>query len=87
MGLSRAEFLRIFARAHQDRAYQVDGNAIILAQDGRRVRISLAAQAERVIASVRLPTILVEFHFAGYTRGEVEQFMKRFDLYFHRGGG
>jgi hypothetical protein len=87
MGTSHAEFLRTFARAAGDRPYIVEGNAIILTDEGRQARISLSPQRERVLASVRLPTTVVGFQFSGYTREEVERFMNRFDLHFHRGGG
>lgn len=41
----------------------------------------------RVIALVRLPRLIVSFRFAGVTETQRHAFMKRFDLYMHRGGG
>jgi hypothetical protein len=40
-----------------------------------------------VIALVRLPRLIVSFRFAGVTETQRHAFMKRFDLYMHRGGG
>jgi hypothetical protein len=86
MGITRAEFLRTFARAIEE-PYTVEGDVIILTSDGREVRIGLAPQRERALGVVRLPVTEVAFQFSGYTRVEVERFMSRLDLYFHRGGG
>jgi hypothetical protein len=36
---------------------------------------------------VSMPRLLVNFRFAGLTDEERFTFMKRFDLYMHRGGG
>ena len=41
----------------------------------------------RVIALVRMPRLLVSFRFAGLDEAQRYAFMKRFDLYMHRGGG
>lgn len=41
----------------------------------------------RVIALMRLPRLLVSFRFAGVDDARRYAFMKRFDLYTHRGGG
>ena len=41
----------------------------------------------RVIALVRMPRLLVSFRFAGLYEAQRYAFMKRFDLYMHRGGG
>jgi len=87
MGISHAEFLRTFTSAFRDRPYTRDGDALILSDEKRQARIELSPQVERVLASVRLPTTLVTFQFVGYSHHEVEAFMRRFDLYFHRGGG
>ncbi|MGH8503596.1 MAG: hypothetical protein ACREVE_14205 [Gammaproteobacteria bacterium] len=67
--------------------YTRDGDALILGDEKRQARIGLSPQGERVLASVRLPTTLVTFQFVGYSHHEVEAFMRRFDLYFQRGGG
>jgi hypothetical protein len=87
MGIGHAEFLRTLPRAVAGLPYTVEDDTVILDDGGRRLRISLSPRGERVVGSVRLPTSVVSFKFSGYTRGEVERFMNRFDLYFHRGGG
>ena len=40
-----------------------------------------------MIALVRMPRLLVNFRFAGLDEAQRYAFMKRFDLYMHRGGG
>jgi hypothetical protein len=85
MAISHTAFLRTLPRAVAGRPYTVEGDAIILVDEGRQARIALSPQHERVLGSVRLPTTLVAFQFSGYTWDEVERFMRRFDLYFHRG--
>jgi hypothetical protein len=86
MGITHAEFLRTFGCA-MEQPYTIEGNTIILDGGERQVRINLAPQRERALGSVRLPVTEVGFQFAGYTRDEVERFMTRLDVYFHRGGG
>ena len=87
MGFTRAEFLRTLPAAVGDLPFTVVGGCVKIEDGARRLQISLAEQRERVIGALRLPMLTVDFEFCGYASHEVEHFMKRFMLYFHRGGG
>lgn len=41
----------------------------------------------RVLGLVRLPRLAVSFVFNGLPEAQRQSFMRRFDLYMHRGGG
>jgi hypothetical protein len=87
MGITRTEFLRTLPAAVGDHSYTVVDNCVKIEDGPRWLQITLADQRERVIGALRLPLLTVGFEFRGYADYEVERFMKRFMLYFHRGGG
>ncbi len=71
--------------------------ANVWVRDERTLNVDLAPRATltltwrvappRVIASARIPRLLVSFRFAGADAAQRLAFMKRFDLYMQRGGG
>ena len=87
MGITRAEFLRTLPAAVGEQRFTVVDDSVRIEEGTRRLLISLENQRERVIGSLRLPILTVNFEFRGYASDEVERFMERFMLYFHRGGG
>ena len=54
---------------------------------GLQLKITWRVGAERQIALVRMPVMVVNFEFNGADASERYTFMKRFDLYMQRGGG
>lgn len=56
-------------------------------QSGASLCVSWQVLPSRVIALARIPRLQVRFVFAGLDDGQRLAFMKRFDLYMHRGGG
>jgi len=87
MGITRKEFLRSLAVALSGRPYQVERNEVIVSDAGRRIAIRLYEQQEQRIGSLRLPRMLVEFIFSGYSDSEAETLMKHIDRHLQRGGG
>lgn len=87
MGITRKEFLRNLAVALSGRPYRVELNEIIVTDAGRRIAITLCRQHEQRIGSLRLPRLLVEFIFSGYSDSEAEKLMAHIDIHFQRGGG
>ena len=49
--------------------------------------IKLQEQADRIIASLRIPHLLVTFTFENYSNEQQSKFLQQFDLSFHKGGG
>lgn len=86
-GFSHAEFFRALPAAIAHRDYAVCGNTVRLDYEQGRVAIELGPEAVRAIALLRIPTTKLTFTFCQLSEPQREQFMRRFNLYFQRGGG
>jgi hypothetical protein len=81
--ISRAEFRRTLpAAAGEDDFHEVDGRF-----EGRGWAIRLTPVTPFGVGMVRLERHRVEIEFDGLTAAEQDRFMRRFTLYFQRGGG
>ena len=87
MGITHSDFFRTLPAALPATPYTVQGSDVIITEDTRRLVISLSPEGRRRIAALFLPMTQVRFSFSGYSQGEIEEFMGRFDRAFHRGGG
>ncbi|MEQ8663575.1 MAG: hypothetical protein RLW62_22385 [Gammaproteobacteria bacterium] len=88
MGISHADFRRIFPRLLDDAAASVDGTGAHASwPDGRLLTVRLSPERERRIALLRLPTTDLEFEFRGFSPAACEAFLGRFDRAFQKGGG
>jgi hypothetical protein len=56
-------------------------------EDGRRWSLRLSDPRKRVIGSLRVPSVDVEFTFQRYELADINAFMSRFHAHFRRGGG
>ena len=56
-------------------------------ENGRRWSLRLSDPRERVIGSLRVPRVDVEFVFRRYALADINAFMTRFHAHFRRGGG
>ena len=87
MGINHADFFRILPRALGADDYAKTGNGAVLEGGGKRLEVSLGPEGKRTIALLALPVTMVTMRFTGYGEAELAETMKRFDLYFRRGGG
>jgi hypothetical protein len=87
MGVTHQELLRLLPRALEGLEYRVLADQIVVDEPGRALRIFYAQERERRIATMRIPVTDLTFRFAGYSVSEVDQFMRKFDQSFFRGGG
>ncbi len=88
MGISHADFRRIFPRLVSDAESDFDGGrASVRWQDGSRLVVHLSPEGERRIALLRLPTTDLRFEFHAFTASRCAAFMQRFDRAFQKGGG
>lgn len=87
MAISRDEWLRALPQAAGSYPLSIgEGVAHVrIGQGGLSMRWH-AAPARR-IALLELPRLMVSFEFEGLDVAARDAFMKRFDLYTHRGGG
>ena len=87
MGVSHREFFEILPRVLKKRRYRRTDDEVLVDDAGGAIRISLAPEGERRIASMVLPTTRVELTFEGLGAQQAEAFVADFDLHFRRGGG
>jgi hypothetical protein len=81
MACTEADWLRLLPAAMGDNHWKLqDKSAGVL---GLKWQIG----EPRQIGLVSMPRFLVSFRFAGLNDEQRYTFMKRFDLYMHRGGG
>lgn len=86
MGFSRKEFITLLSRQNR-LSYQRDSNVITFTIEGQKALLTLGEEKVRQIASARLPQLDVAFSFSAMGDQQQADFMKRFWLTFHRGGG
>ena len=87
MSISRREFFRTLPDALAEEVLAVHGDEVRIATPGRRVVIRFREEPPLRIASLTLPSALIELRFEGYGEAERAGAVERFDLYFRRGGG
>jgi len=81
------EYLRELSDAIGHLDYEVTGNQIIVRDHGRRLVIDLIYEGQRHLGSLNLPMTQVNYEFIGYTKEEMDDFMKRFKMHEMRLGG
>lgn len=87
MGCTEAEWLGWLPAALGNHPWQRQGASVHVQIGSGALSIAWRLGEPRAIALMRLPRLRVSFRFAGLDDGERHAFMKRFDLYMHRGGG
>lgn len=87
MGCTEAEWLRLLPAAIGEHASRVVENQLNVTLASGKLTVCWTTLSPRVIGLVRLPRLQVTFCFDGLSADERHAFMRRFDLYMHRGGG
>jgi hypothetical protein len=87
MTITRAEFRRLLPAAVNHESFVEEDDAFVHRNGQRGWRVSLEMMPRLEIGLIRLERHRVEFEFTGYSAGEIENFMARFEMYFRRGGG
>ena len=87
MGYTQKEFVNNFSSLTAKNPFQINNNIIEMADNHRRLVIELGPDQQRQIASLTIPKIIVTFRFYYYEKSAIDNFLQRFDLHFHRGGG
>ena len=87
MGLTHADFFRLLPQVLAGRCWRRSGATVTVTEGSRRLTIQLAPEAERRMASLRLPVTRVSLAFDGYTEQDSAAFIARLERYFQRGGG
>lgn len=87
MALTRKMFFDTLPRALGSDAYTVDGDVVSLSDGARTLSITFAEQATFKLGGFAIPRADITLQFNGYDEADAEAALKRFERYFHRGGG
>ena len=87
MAISHAEFRRTLQQAFGSAAVPAGDSGFRVGLPEGAVRIALAPESTRRIASLCYPVTLVTLALEGLPPPVAERFMARFHAYFQRGGG
>lgn len=88
MGISHADFFRVFPTVIAPASWRREGLAIHVEWPaGVRLTATVSAQKQRRIASLSLPYVDIDFDFVGMAASAREAFLARFDRAFQKGGG
>jgi hypothetical protein len=87
MSITHDDFLRTLPEAMGDIPHTVSGTRITSEEDGKRLEINLSQEDERDVGSLELPVTFVDMNFSGFSEQQINEFFKRFDRYYQRGGG
>jgi len=88
MGLPETEFDSVLANAVKPYVAQATSSGFLLTNDQQQsINIDKTPLPPRVLGSARIPRMKVVLTLHGHDEAEVEEFMKRFNRYMHRGGG
>jgi hypothetical protein len=86
-GFTEADWLRCLPGAASPHALQISPGMARIGIDVGALALHWDAQPPRRIALITLPRLRVRFSFDGLDGPARESFMRRFDLFMHRGGG
>lgn len=87
MALTRKMFFDTLPRALDSDAYTVDGDTVTLSGGARTFVITFAEQATFKLGGFSIPRAAVTLTLTGYSDGDADNAVKRFERYYHRGGG
>lgn len=87
MGCTEAEWLMWLPGAIGAAPWQLDAGSAVVQIGAGKLDLTWRTGEPRMIALMRMPRLLVSFCFTGLDEAQRYTFMKRFDLFMHRGGG
>lgn len=87
MWITEADWLRSLPGALGERKYRLASKQLEVELYEGSLTVSWQVESPRVMGLARFPRLRVSFTFNGLNPDERYVFMKRFDLYMHRGGG
>ena len=87
MSYTHNEFISNFSAVANGLSCQIHSQHIELNDGTGRIVIELGDEQSRKLGSLAIPTMTVTFKFYNYTESARDEFIQRFDLYYHKGGG
>ena len=87
MSISHREFFRLLPRAVNDAAVSRQGNQVDIAIGAGMVRITLAPESVKKLATLEFPVTEITIEFNSFSAADRAAFLSRFDLAYQKGGG
>ena len=87
MGLTHKDFFRTIKNAIGDEKLEINSNGVILRSENKILEVKLGPERKRSIGLLKFPVTDIRISYVGYSTKAVKQSLKRFNLYFKRGGG
>ncbi len=87
MTITHKDFLRLLPKAVNGLTCEISDGQIDIRDKEKLIRINLAKESVRKIASLTLPMTNVRIELIDFSPSEIERFMWRFDLAYQKGGG
>lgn len=87
MALTRKMFFDTLPRALNSDAYQVNGDVVTLVEGAAMFTLTFKEQATFTLGGFSIPRADITLTLEGYAPDAAEAAVKRFERYFHRGGG
>lgn len=87
MTMKTSELFRLLPKIAHSECYQVDQASILINQNNHSLLVKYHEKENLKIGALKLPQLQLEFRFSGYTENEADDFIKKFDTIFRRGGG
>ena len=87
MAITHREFFRLLPAAVKHMTYKITGNTIDISESEKSVIIELENESSRKIASLSLPITKLSIRFSGYDNHDINDFLKKFERAYQKGGG
>ena len=88
MGITHKDFFTVLPNLLEGIPYQQTDENVTFQLGGKIIEIVLGPEGFRELGrSLRLPVTHVTIHFFDFSEEEVDDFIKRFNLKYFRGGG
>ena len=87
MTITHKEFFRLLPKALAGLPYQKNANQIRVTDGDSMIRITLAEESTRKLASLSLPMTQVHIELDNVEEADMDRFISRFKLAYQKGGG
>ncbi len=87
MGITRDDLYRALPSIFQEQPYEIKDNQILSEDNQGRLMIKIIKEDYRILASMKVPRLVLNFCFENYRQDQIEIFTERFLLHLHKGGG
>ncbi len=87
MSVTHADFFRLLPRVVGENRIQRQANRAVIKTEKGRISVRLGPESCLKIALLELPMTDVSLEFHGYSQADYQQFIDRFRLCLHKGGG